>query len=154
VDDGGDLATTPAALEVARALVGIQVAAAETLWAPRAAQVPRLAELTARCVTAAAEESPLAALTAAGWTPPGPAARLWTNLLALRLHRADSHAAAWTAAGRTAAEMRALGPGPERDAIEVETNRLAASPWAVLSPTERVELLGGLAGLSGVGAGI
>jgi len=67
---------------------------------------------------------------------------------ALRYHRADAHAAAWQAAGLTAAQIEAEPEGERRAAIEAETNRLAAPPFAVLTPAERATLLDDLAKLA------
>lgn len=80
-------------------------------------------------------------------TPPG--VLLLNRLGALRCHRADAHAAAWQAAGHTARSIVALPPGPERLAIELETDRRAAGPYAALSPPERLRLLADLAALPG-----
>jgi hypothetical protein len=68
-------------------------------------------------------------------------------LTPLRFHRSDAHAAAWRAEGLTADEIRDLGPGPQRERIEAETNRRAAAPYAVLSAEERFILLSGLGAL-------
>ena len=78
-------------------------------------------------------------------TPPG--VLLLNRLGTLRYHRADAHAAAWTAAGHTARSIAELAPGPERLAIELETDRRAAGPYAVLAPPERLALLADLAAL-------
>ncbi|GAA3752767.1 hypothetical protein GCM10022225_41720 [Plantactinospora mayteni] len=80
-------------------------------------------------------------------TPPG--VLLLNRLGTLRYHRADAHAAAWQAAGHTARSIVALVPGPERLAIELETDRRAAGPYAVLTPPERLCLLADLAALPG-----
>ncbi|MEE6258611.1 hypothetical protein [Plantactinospora sonchi] len=80
-------------------------------------------------------------------TPPG--LLLLNRLGTLRYHRADAHAAAWQAAGHTARSIVALAPGPERLAIELETDRRAAGPYAVLTPPERLQLLADLAALPG-----
>jgi hypothetical protein len=68
-------------------------------------------------------------------------------LSALRFHRFDSHIAAWQAAGLTLEQIKNLGPGPERDAIEADTNRRAATPYRALTSAEREHLLAGLASL-------
>jgi hypothetical protein len=83
------------------------------------------------------------------WERPGAsaAARLAVRLEALRHHRADAHRAAWAAAGLTAAEIQALGPGPQREAIEAETNRLDAPVYEALDAEERLVLLGSLGAL-------
>jgi hypothetical protein len=65
----------------------------------------------------------------------------------LRFHRFDAHVAAWTAAGLTAAEVQALPPGPERDAIEAATNERAAAPYEALSRAERFAFVAGLGAL-------
>ncbi|MEU5871329.1 hypothetical protein AB0A73_07150 [Glycomyces sp. NPDC047369] len=84
------------------------------------------------------------------WEPPGaPAAqRLVARLEALRHYRADAHRAAWGAAGLTVAEVKALGPGPVREAVEAETNRLDDQVYAVLDEGERWLLLGALGALA------
>lgn len=61
------------------------------------------------------------------------------------------HAAAWQAAGLTAAEMVAMPWGTEwtaqRRAVEQDTNRRAAAPYRVLTAEERLTLLADLATL-------
>lgn len=83
------------------------------------------------------------------WERPGATAagRLAVGLEALRHHRADAHRAAWAAAGLTAAEIQALGPGPERDVIEAATNRLDAPVYEALDAEERLVLLASLGAL-------
>nr|MDT0661835.1 hypothetical protein [Micromonospora sp. DSM 115978] len=78
-----------------------------------------------------------------------PALTLLNRLGTLRYHRADAHAAAWTAAGHTADSIADLDPGPERLAIELETDRRAAGPYTALSAAERLALLADLAALPG-----
>lgn len=80
-------------------------------------------------------------------TPPG--VLLLNRLGTLRYHRADAHAAAWQAAGHTARTIVELTSGPERVAIELETERRAAGPYAVLTAPERLALLADLAALPG-----
>ncbi len=67
----------------------------------------------------------------------GPGLRLFNRLAALRYHRADAHAAAWRSVGLSASEIVDLRDGPERTAIEAETNRRASAPYGALSETER-----------------
>jgi hypothetical protein len=74
---------------------------------------------------------------------------LTTRLGSLRHHRADAHRAAWRAAGLTAAQIKALPDGPERAAIEAETDRRDEPAYAVLTEDERWELLAGLGALPG-----
>ena len=73
---------------------------------------------------------------------------LHDRITALRYHRADAHAAAWAAAGLTAASVPTL-EGPDRERIETETNRRAGQPYAALSDAERTTLLADLSGLRG-----
>ncbi|MGI5212734.1 hypothetical protein [Plantactinospora sp. CA-290183] len=80
-------------------------------------------------------------------TPPG--VLLLNRLGTLRYHRADAHAAAWLAAGHTARSIAELAPGPERLAIELETDRRSAGPYAALDPAQRLGLLADLAALPG-----
>ena len=72
---------------------------------------------------------------------------LFNRLAALRYYRADAHAAAWRAAGLTAAEIVTLGPGPLRDRIERETNQRAAAPYGAITEHERALFHGGLLAL-------
>ncbi|RKN59124.1 hypothetical protein D7193_05380 [Micromonospora costi] len=132
--------------------------AAEELWSgrpgllPGPASVPRLAELVGRVL-----EHGLATGGPAfrAMTPPyepadaSPAMRLVTRLGSLRHHRADAHRAAWRAAGLTVDGIRALPDGPQRAAVEAETDRLDEPAYAVLGEAERWELLAGLGALPG-----
>jgi hypothetical protein len=77
--------------------------------------------------------------------PPG--LLLLNRLSTLRAHRADSHAAAWRAAGLTVQQIVAMPVGPERDAIELETNARAGVPYQALAADERIVLLADLAAL-------
>lgn len=81
--------------------------------------------------------------------PPGstPGTILLNRLSTLRYHRADAHVAAWQAAGLTAEEIVAMPTGPEREAIEDDTNVRAAPPFEALTPDERLTLLADLAAL-------
>jgi hypothetical protein len=120
------------------------------LWAGHEARVQSLSALAARAVDAAtATGGPAFAVLSPPHEPAGaPAAMLLAERLTpLRFHRFDAHVAAWQAAGLTVDEVKALGPGPVRDAIEQETNRLAAPPYAALDASERVELIAGLGAL-------
>lgn len=76
-----------------------------------------------------------------------PGTILLNRLSTLRHHRADAHVAAWQAAGLTAAEIVAMPPGADRDAIEDDTDVRAAPPFEALTPDERVTLLADLAAL-------
>ncbi|MFD2356943.1 hypothetical protein ACFSTC_58395 [Nonomuraea ferruginea] len=80
---------------------------------------------------AMAEPGDALAVMAPPYEPEGAPAGLllFNRLAALRYARADAHAAAWQAAGLTAAEVVALEPGPLRERIEAGTNRRAAVPY-------------------------
>ncbi|MFU8871092.1 hypothetical protein [Micromonospora sp. SL4-19] len=130
--------------------------AAEELWSsnpsmlPGLAAVPRLAELVGRVLGhGLATGGPAFRAMTPPYEPDdaSPAMLLITRLGSLRHHRADAHRAAWRAAGLTAAEIRALPDGPERAAIESETDRRDAPAYGVLTEDERWELLAGLGAL-------
>ncbi|MEV0325075.1 hypothetical protein CA850_21065 [Micromonospora echinospora] len=132
----------------------------EELWAGHDDRVLRLVEtlgrLLAYTLVTVEEDDDTAPSEAFGamappyepdGTPPG--VLLLNRLGTLRYHRSDAHAAAWTAAGHTAASVSDLPDGPERLAIEQETDRRAAGPYAVLAPDERLAMLADLAALPG-----
>ncbi|MDM4721802.1 hypothetical protein QTQ03_20195 [Micromonospora sp. WMMA1363] len=138
----------------------VQAAATETLWAEHPDRVLRLVEALGRVLGYAlllAEEdgdggagSAFAAMAPPhepDGTPPG--VLLLNRLGTLRHHRADAHAAAWAAAGHTATSIVMLGAGPQRLAIELETNRRSAAPYLVLTAEERLAMLADLAALPG-----
>jgi hypothetical protein len=78
--------------------------------------------------------------------PPG--LLLFNRLAALRYHRSDAHAAAWSARGLSAGEVQALPAGSALlQEIEADTNRGAAPPFAALPTTDRLTFLAGLAAL-------
>ncbi|WNV91694.1 tetratricopeptide repeat protein [Umezawaea sp. Da 62-37] len=75
-------------------------------------------------------------------TGPSPAAHLFDQLRALRHHRADAHAHAWSAEGLTAQEMQDLpADTPTRIRIEATTNRLASRPYRPLTRESRTNLI-------------
>ncbi|SCE71622.1 hypothetical protein GA0074695_0532 [Micromonospora viridifaciens] len=126
------------------------------LWAGHEDRVGRLVTALGRVLVYAlvlteSDEPGAFAAMAPPHEPEGsPAGVLLLNRLGtLRYHRADAHAAAWTAAGHTATSIAALPPGPERLAIEQETDRRAADPYAVLTAEERLAMLADLAALPG-----
>jgi hypothetical protein len=117
---------------------------------PGPAALPRLADLVGRLLEAGqATGGPAFRVLAPVYEPTdaSPAVRLTTRLGALRHHRADAHRAAWQAAGLTVQQLRALPAGPERQAIEDETNRRDEPIYQVLDHGERIELLSGLGAL-------
>lgn len=119
-------------------------------WGSHDARVDRLNQLLARTLAEAARTGGVAWRAQA---PPyetgqtSPQVRLLNRLATLRWHRADAHAAAWQAAGLTAAEMVALPAGSTREAIEQDTNARNAGPFAALPVTGRLTLLADLAAL-------
>lgn len=78
-----------------------------------------------------------------------PALMVTSRMGALRHHRADAHRAAWAAAGPTLPELRALPDGPQRQAIENETNRRDTPIYEALTEAERWEFLAILAAMPG-----
>jgi hypothetical protein len=124
-------------------------------WEARhGAAVDRLTALAGRVLAAAGSTAgPAWAVQAPPYEPAGtpPGVLLLNRLATLRVHRADAHAAAWQAAGLTAAQMAAMPWGtpwtPERIAVEADTNARAGAPYAVLTPDERQALLADLAAL-------
>ncbi|MEW9556478.1 hypothetical protein [Nonomuraea sp. NPDC050783] len=145
--DAGDgtLRLTARGLEFVHRLYGIHAAATARVWAEH--DLPLLAGLAGR-VLERAERVPGGALelVAPPYEPAGtpPGVLLFNRLAALRHHRADAHAAAWRAAGLTAAGIVGLRDGPLRARVEAETNLRAGPPYGVLSAAERETLYEGL----------
>lgn len=156
--DADGFVATSDGLQVAQQVVVLQVDAVTKLFAPRQASLDQLLTLISRSRNAAVADpiSILSRLSGRAWLPEdaSDAARIWDCSVVLRMHRSDAHATAWKEAGRTAGEMRLLGPGQERQAIEERTNELAATPWVGLSADERLVLIAGLGALPGTGAPI
>ncbi|HEX6196512.1 MAG TPA: hypothetical protein VFZ37_11400 [Jiangellaceae bacterium] len=114
------------------------------------AQLKRLIPLTGRVMKAAGDTGGQGwAVFAPPHEPAGstPGTILLNRLSTLRAHRADAHAAAWQEAGLTVGEILAMEPGPDRDAIEDDTNTRAGVPYESLTPDERLTLLADLAAL-------
>lgn len=137
-DGDGLLRLTDKGLEFVHHVYDLHAAAVARVWAGHDLAGP--AELVGR-VLDAAERLPGGALelVAPPYEPEGtgPGLRLFNRLAALRYHRADAHAAAWRSVGLSASEIVDLRDGPERTAIEAETNRRASAPYGALSETER-----------------
>ncbi|PRY46175.1 tetratricopeptide repeat protein [Umezawaea tangerina] len=75
-------------------------------------------------------------------TAPTPPAHLFDQLRALRHHRADAHAAAWSAEGFTAQEVQALPTDtPTHIRIEAATDRTASRPYRHLPPHSRATMI-------------
>jgi hypothetical protein len=151
LDDGG-FGATPRGRAFLADVYELHARVTEELWGGQPERMARLIDRLGRMLAAAATETG-DAFHAVGppyepdGTPPG--VLLLNRLGTLRYHRADAHAAAWTAAGHTARGIVSLAPGPERLAIELETDRRAAGPYAVLTPSERLALLADLAAMPG-----
>ena len=127
--------------ERGQSLVGeihsVGATAANGLWAGHEERVTALAGLAARAVHAAAVDGgDTFTLLAPSQEPAdaSDAALLSERLTGLRFHRFDAHVAAWRAAGLTVDQIKALRSGPARAAIEADTNRRAATPYAALDP--------------------
>lgn len=133
-------------------------ATAERLWSyrpspslPGLAAVEAVLPLMGRLLEAGqATGGPVFQALTPVWEPEGASssALLVSRLEALRHHRADAHRAAWGAAGLTVDEIQALESGPEREAIEAETNRLDEPLYDVLDADERLALLASLGALN------
>lgn len=123
---------------------------ARELWSQDGQIVDRLLPLAERAVAAIDDGGDTTTVMAPS---PGNEANLsdlgrFAELLtALRFHRFDSHIAAWTSAGLSVTQIQQLPSGPQRDGIESETNLRASTPYRVLSPEQRLELIAGLAAL-------
>ncbi|MGI8699266.1 MAG: hypothetical protein ACR2J0_09020 [Mycobacteriales bacterium] len=144
------IALTGRGQECCTALAEVHERTADVLWRGRAQSLPRLGALAGRLLTAAqADAGPAFRGSAPSYEPVGasPGLLLFGQLCALRLHRADAHAAAWAEAGLSAEQIQALPAGAQRGRIEVRTNELAAPPYASLSETERRAFLAGLVAL-------
>ncbi|RAO38573.1 hypothetical protein ONO23_00917 [Micromonospora noduli] len=156
--DGALSATERGAAFLAE-LYQVHAEVTEELWAGHEDRVARLVAMLGRLLSYALvladEEADRVASAFAALAPPyepdgTPSGVLLLNRLStLRHHRADAHAAAWTAAGHSASSIAALPAGPERLAIELETDRRAAAPYAALSAEERLTMLADLAALPG-----
>ncbi|MEV6691412.1 hypothetical protein AB0M35_08085 [Micromonospora sp. NPDC051196] len=159
----GTLAATERGAAFLAELYQVHAEVAEELWAGHEERVLRLAATAGHLVAAALASGgdPVSdggpgcgsAFTALAppYEPDGtPAGVLLLNRLsALRHHRADAHAHAWGAAGHTAASIVELPDGPQRRAIELETDRRAAGPYATLTAAQRLDTLADLAALPG-----
>ncbi|WCN81427.1 hypothetical protein [Micromonospora sp. LH3U1] len=156
---GGALSATERGAAFLSELYQVHAEVTEELWAGHDERVSRLVaalgRLLAYALVLADEERDRGGSAFAAMAPPyepdgTPSGVLLLNRLGtLRYHRADAHAAAWAAAGHTASSIAALPTGPERLAIELETDRRAAGPYAALSAEERLTMLADLAALPG-----
>ncbi|PZF87230.1 hypothetical protein [Micromonospora deserti] len=155
----GELSATDRGLAFLAEIWQVHAEVTEELWAGHDDRVVRLVEALGRvlvyALVLAEEEGDGSGAAFAATAPPHepdgspPGVLLLNRLGTLRYHRADAHAAAWTAAGHTAASVTALPAGPERRAIELETDRRAGGPYVVLTAEERLAVLADLAALPG-----
>jgi hypothetical protein len=148
---GSAVALSERGRAVAREMHDALVVEVNRLWGSDAA-LADLERLAQRALEAAAATGgPAFSVMAPPFDPPASTtgSRAAERLSCLRIHRSDAHAEAWAAAGLTAEQAPALGPGPQRDAIEQDTNRRASAPYEALAPGERGSLLGMLGGLPG-----
>lgn len=149
---GSTLRLSAAGGDLMGRLLVIGAQAVAELWGTDGTSATALLPLVDHALTAAAPSGgPGFALMTPTYDAPDASAevRLSERLAGLRFHRFDAHVRAWTSAGLTADAIKALVPGPERDAIEKETNRLAGVAYEALTPVERLELLAGLGALPG-----
>ncbi|MFG1915047.1 hypothetical protein [Micromonospora sp. NPDC048898] len=155
----GALSATERGAAFLTELYQVHAEVTEELWAGHDERVSRLVAVLGRLLSYALvladEEGDRGGSAFAALAPPhepdgtGSGVLLLNRLGTLRYHRADAHAAAWAAAGHTASSVAALPAGPERLAIELETDRRAAGPYSVLSADERLSMLADLAALPG-----
>lgn len=154
--DGG-FGATERGLAFLAEIYQVHAEVTEELWAGHDDRVVRLVEALGRLLAYALvlADSAGAGSAFGAMAPPyepegtAPGVLLLNRLGTLRYHRADAHAAAWAAAGHTAASIAELPPGAERLAIELETDRRAAGPYVVLTVEERLTMLADLAALPG-----
>ncbi|MET8123397.1 hypothetical protein [Micromonospora sp. NPDC005189] len=158
-DPDGSLCATERGTAYLTELYQVHAEVTEELWAGHDERVSRLVAALGRLLSYALvladEEGDRGGSAFVAMAPPyepdgTPSGVLLLNRLGtLRYHRADAHAAAWAAAGHTASSVAALPAGPERLAIELETDRRAAGPYAALGAEERLTMLADLAALPG-----
>jgi hypothetical protein len=119
------------------------------LWGEPAALLSTLDQLVT-AGSGTSEGDAFDALADAGHPGDGTVAgRLFSALCAMRYHRADAHAAAWSSEGLTVAQVRSLGPqSPQRLRIEATTDRTASRPYRTLTPHTRTNLRNALGTLN------
>ncbi|MDP4504061.1 hypothetical protein [Nonomuraea turcica] len=148
VENDGILRLTAEGLEFIHRLYELHGAAAERVWGGH--DLPGLAGLVGRVLDQAGRLPGGGSGALAAVAPPyepewaAPGVLLFNRLAVLRYHRADAHAAAWQAAGLSAAEIVELRNGPLRAGIETDTNLRAGAAYEVLSAEERDTLYDGL----------
>lgn len=146
----GEIRLTKASHPLVHEVLGRMQSFLDELWSDRGPLVEGLLPLARRACAAVGDSGGEATrVMAPPYDPPSasPALLLAEALTPLRFHRHDAHAQAWRAEGLTVEGIQQLAPGPQRQRIEDETNRLAAAPYAVLSADERFTLVTGLGAL-------
>jgi hypothetical protein len=149
--DGRGVVLTDLGRDIVLEMFACMQVFADRLWEGReevvTATLP-LADMACAAVTATGGAS--VRVVAPPYDPPGAsmALRLIERLTPLRFHRFDAHAQAWREEGLTAAEVRQLDAGEQRDRIEHRTNELAAAPYAVLDAAQRLVLINALDSLA------
>jgi hypothetical protein len=146
----GKLHFTPRGQRLAIDVYRATEALVKELWAQNIKQLEALMPLTAKALAAAVPTGgPAFSVVATPYEPEGasPAMIVAERLTPLRFHRFDAHIEAWQQAGMSVEEVQSLTDGPRREAVEEQTNRLSAAPYAALDPWERVEMIGGLGAL-------
>jgi hypothetical protein len=146
----GDLMLTPAGQRCLEDLHAVADAAAVTAWAHSGQSVATAGPLVERALDAAWDTGGEAFAVMAPVHLPeemSEAGLLAERLTGLRFHRFDAHIAAWRDAGYSVPDLDSLSD-LERAALDVDTNARAAGPYAVLSPSERKQMLAGLGDLA------
>jgi hypothetical protein len=148
------IAFTDAGRAAARAYVDLMPDAIASLWQIDTARIPVLAHKLQPVFNAALESrSPFVHITQRAIRPTvtTPAYDLWRNLILVRRHRSDAHAAAWAAVGHDETTIQTTADGPERRAIEDDTNDRHAPIWHTLPADDHSIVLALLGGLNGTG---
>lgn len=146
----GLLRTTSAGNDFLRGLYGVLEAAVDDMWSSHASTVAVAGPLVAKAALAATATGGAAFnVLMPQYVRPGASAGivLAEQLTALRFHRFDAHISAWRAAGLSRNDVQELRESSERDAIEVDTNRRAAPPFAALERWERFDIVAALGAL-------
>jgi hypothetical protein len=146
----GALRTTSAGNDFLRGLYRLLEAAVDEMWNAHPSIIARVGPLVTEAALAATATGGAAfRVLMPQYVRPGASAGivLAEQLTALRFHRFDAHISAWQAAGLSKIDIQALGEGSEREAIEVDTNRRAASPFAALGRRDRFDIIAALGAL-------
>jgi hypothetical protein len=133
------LAATRRTTEVLDVLMAAAGRALDPVWGRPVDLLGRVSAVVAGAV--GTSEGPVFDALATVDPPGSPAVRLFERCNALRHHRADAHAAAWHAVGRTATSVADVPRAdPIRRGVETATNRIASRAFRPLSTVDRAEL--------------